>query len=519
MKRVLIILLILVVVIGLSIAGYQFLNPKPYSIADDPDVEVIEIQRDTILATINAAGRIEPAAEVQLDFETNGVVAEVLVERGQYVAAGTVLARLDAGDLELAVQRAQADLTRAQAQLKQIYEPPLAEEVASARVAVESAQANLDRVLAGPRQDEIAAAQSAIESAQANLDQVLEGPGQDDITVAAANLRRAEIGLKEAQWAYDQVAYRGDVEAMPQASRLEQATIDYETALANYNLAVRGPREADIAAARSQLAQSETNLAELLESPREADITAARSQLAQAEASLAKLLEEPDEAEIAVAQTAVDVAQVGLEQAELNLAKASLMAPIDGVVTEVNIKRGERPASQAAIVLIDTSAFHIDVEVDEIDISRIALDQEVTITIDAIPDEDFAGHVADIAPGPSQDISSGIVAYEVTIELDSDDPRLLPGMTADSTIETDRLENVLVVPNRAVSIDRSGGEPVAYVEKVDEGGNPVRTEVELGLRDETVSQVLEGLDEGDQIVIGSLSRQEQLRQVFSEGNQ
>jgi HlyD family secretion protein len=519
MKRVLIILLILAVVIGVSIAGYQFLNPKPYSITDDPEVEVIGIQRDTILATINAAGRIEPEAEVRVDFETNGVVAEVLVERGQYVTAGTVLARLETGDLELAVQRAQADLTRAQAQLEQIYKPPLAEEVASARSAVESAQAGLDRASAGPRQDEIAAARSAVESAQANLEQVLEGPSQDDITVAAANLRRTEIGLKEAQWAYDQVAYRGDVEAMPQASQLEQATIDYETALANYNLAVRGPRQADIAAARSQLAQAETNLAGLLDSPKEADIAAARAQLAQAEASLAKLLEEPDEAEVAVAQTAVDVAQVGLEQAELNLAKASLTAPIDGVVTEVNIKRGERPTAGAAVILFDTAAYHIDVEVDEIDISRIALDQEVIIAIDAIPDEDFSGHVADIAPGPIQDISSGIVAYEVTIGLDSDDPRLLPGMTADATIETDRLENVLVVPNRAVSIDRSSGEPVAFVEKVDDEGNPVRAEVELGLRDETVSQVLDGLDEGDQIVIGGLSRREQLRQVFSEGNQ
>ena len=64
MKRVVIILLILAVVIGVTVAGYQFLNPEPYSIADDPDVEVIEIEQDTILATINATGRIEPKAEV-----------------------------------------------------------------------------------------------------------------------------------------------------------------------------------------------------------------------------------------------------------------------------------------------------------------------------------------------------------------------------------------------------------------------------------------------------------------------
>lgn len=517
MKRVAIIVLILVVIVGVGAAGYQFLAPEPYSIAEDPDIEVIQIGRDTILATINVSGRIEPEAEAQVNFEANDVVAEVLVERGQYVVTGMILGRLETGDLELGLKRAQADLARAEAQFEQLYKPALAEEVASAQVAVQSAQANLDRVLDGPSQADITAAQMAVESAQANLDRVLAGPSQDEITAAAANLRRTQVALKQAQWAYDQVAYRGDVSAMPQAAQLEEATIDHETALANYNLAVQGPTEADIASARSQLAQAESNLAQLLDTPAEADIVAAQSQLAQAESSLARLLEDPGQADIAAAQAAVDIAQIGLEQAELALARASLVAPIDGVVTEVNIKLGERPSGQADVKIIDMSAYHIDVEVDELDIGRVQRDQNVVVTIDAIPDEDFTGHVADISPGPIEGTSSGIVAYEVIIALDSTETRLLPGMTADATVETQRLENVVMVPNRAVSIDRSSGEPVAFVEKVDEGGNPIRVEIELGLRNESMSQVLAGLEEGDKIIIRGRSRQEQLEQVFQGG--
>jgi HlyD family secretion protein len=519
MKRVAMIVLVLAVIIGVTVAGYQFLNPEPYSITDDPDVDVVDIERDTILATINATGRIEPEAEVLIGFEANnGVVDEVLVDRGQPVRAGMVLARLETDDLELAVEQAQVELARAQAQLDQLFRPALAEEVASAQVAVESGRANLDQVLAGPREDEVASAQASIESAQANLDRVIEGPNEDEVTAAAAGVRQAEVALKEAQWAYDEVAFRGDVASLPQAAQLEQATIDYETALANYNLAVQDPTKADIAAARSQLAQAESGLAELLESPTEAEIFAARSQLAQAEASLAQLVEEPDKAEVAAAQAAVDTAHIGLEQTRLNLAEASLVCPIDGVVTEVNIKRGERPPSgQPAMVVTNVSDYHIDVEVDEIDIGRIANGQDVLIAIDAIPDEEFTGHVADISPGPIESASSGIVAYEVTIALDADDARLLPGMTADATIETERLENVVVVPNRAVSVDRSSGEPVAYVEKVGDDGNAIRTEIELGLRSETVSQVLDGLEAGDQIIIIGVSSRERLRQVFQEG--
>ena len=514
MKRVLLIVLILAVVVGVSIAGYQFLNPAPYNIGQDPNVEVILVDRDTILSTINATGRIDPKAEVLVNFETNGVVSEVLVERGQRVRAGTPLARLGTDDLELAVQRAQSELARSEAQLEQLYQPALAEEVVAARAGVDSARVSLERVLAGPRPDEIAAARAAVDSARANLERVQEGPGDDEITAAAASLRRAEVALKQAQWAYDQVAYRGDVGAMPQADQLEQATIDYETALANYNIAVRGPTDADLAAARSQLAQAETSLARLLESPTQADAAVAQSQLAQAQASLARLLEGPGQAEVAAAQSAVDTARVGLEQAQLNLAKATLVSPIDGVVAEVNVKRGESPSGQPAVVVVDDSAYHINLEVDEIDIGRVTTGQRVTIAVDAIPDQDFAGHVSSISPGPIQGTSSGIVAYDVIVALDSSDPRLLSGMTADATIETERLENVLVVPNRAVSIDRSKGEPVAYVEKVDQNGQPVRTEIELGLRNETVSQVLEGLQEGDQVVIQTLSGREQLQRAF-----
>ena len=70
----------------------------------------------------------------------------------------------------------------------------------------------------------LAAAEAALTAAQAELEEVLAGPDENEITVAAAELRQAEIGLKQAQWEYDQVAYRGDVGARPEAAKLEEAT-------------------------------------------------------------------------------------------------------------------------------------------------------------------------------------------------------------------------------------------------------------------------------------------------------
>lgn len=520
MKRIVTIAAIVLLAVGASAIGWALLNPSPYDITLDPDIEVITIRRDTMLSTVNATGRIEPESEIQVDFGLSGVVAELLVERGQNVKKGTLVARLRTDDLELAIKRAEADLKRAQAQLDQLYQLPAEAEVAAARAELARARAQLDDLYAPADQKDMESAQAAAASARANLKRVLAGLDENEITVRAAALRRAEIALKQAQWAYDQVAYADSVGASPQAAQLEQATIDYESARANYRLATQGAEEADIASAQAQVAQAESALDKLVRGPTGAEAATARAQVAQAEAALARLLKAPDAGEVAVAQAAVDAALAAVDQAKINLVSALLVAPVDGTVTEVNVKVGENSTAGRVlgVVLSDLSAYHINVDIDEIDIGRVRRDQAVTIAVDAIPGIRFEGHISDIAARPGAGASGGIVAYQVTIALDTTDARLLTGMTADATIETDRLENVVVVPNRAVSIDRSSGEPKYTVLKVVKGGLRDRVEIELGLRNDTVSQVLAGLDEGDQVVISQQSRQEQLQRVFQGGN-
>ncbi len=93
----------------------------------------------------------------------------------------------------------------------------------------------------------------------------------------------------------------------------------------------------------------------------------------------------------------------------------------------------------------------------------------------------------------------------MTLSLDTtgSDLGLLSGMTAYAAIETRRLEEVVVVPNQAIQIDRSSKPSVTYVEKLDGDGNPIRTEIELGLRNGEVTEVLAGLAEGDEVIIRS----------------
>ena len=161
MKRILVVLIILVTLAGVGVFGYQYLTlAEPKSLSEDPTVEIVPIGRETLVDTVSATGSIEPEAEVEMKFETGGTVKEVLVKEGQYITAGTVLARLDTTDLELQVRSAEIDLTQAKANLDQLFEPELAEKVTAAQAAVESARLNLAELQDGPDPDEVTKAEA-----------------------------------------------------------------------------------------------------------------------------------------------------------------------------------------------------------------------------------------------------------------------------------------------------------------------------------------------------------------------
>ncbi|MGC8879202.1 MAG: efflux RND transporter periplasmic adaptor subunit, partial [Anaerolineae bacterium] len=273
-------------------------------------------------------------------------------------------------------------------------------------------------------------------------------------------------------------------------------------------------------AAEAQVAQAEAALDRLVRGPSEAEQKAAEAQLAQAEAALSRLLREPSPIEIAIAQAAVDAAQIAVEQARVNLASALLVAPIDGIVTESNLKVGENstPGRAQGVVVSDLSAYQLTVEVDEVDIGRIRVGQKVSISVDAFPDTRFEGHITEIASRSTSASAGGVVSYQVTIAIDNPDTTLLLGLSADATIEIERLEDVLLVPNRAVSVDRSRGEPRYFVEKVGADGLSTLVEIQLGLRSETLSHVVQGLVEGDRVVVRKISRREQLQRLFRSGD-
>lgn len=455
-----------------------------------PAYESIRVTRDTIASTVSATGSIEPDEQISLAFGTSGRVTKIYINQGDAIAAGQLLAELETTDLTLALAQARVTLEINEAQLAKLSTPAKAGDIAAAQAAVQTAQSG------------VAAAHAAINNAQTAYSQLLTSTSAAQQTVDLANVRQAEANLKTAQQAYNQVKHIPEIGALPQSAELERATIAYEAAKAQTALTNQGPDQSQIASALNQIAQAESGLRQ------------SQSTLISAQNSLQTLLSGPDENDLLISRAQVRQAQLNVVQAENNIENAQIIAPFDGIVSQLNIRENEVAGSAAALTLINPNRFHMDVLVDEINVRQIQTGQPVRISIDALPNTEVTGIVTQIAS--TADNISGVIAYQVTIVPDFADEALRTGMSAAAIITTAQVDNVLLLPNRYIQLDRETDR--AYVNKLQQTTvdgiatqEPVLQEIELGLRNERVSQIVAGLNDGDEIALIRVSSADRLR--------
>ncbi len=491
MRRFITFLLIAVVVAVGGWFAYQRFVVQPQAQAQESSYETAAVERGNILSTVNAAGSIEPESQVSLLFRSAGTVNNVLVSVGETVQAGQLLAELDTTDLTLALAQAKVSQDISAAQLRKLEAPPDPMDVAAAQAAVEVAQAG------------VAGAEAAIASAQASYRDLTVGPNETQQTINNSQLRQAETALNQAQQAYNKIKDQPDVGMFPQSTELQNATINYEVAKAQAAKTEESATQGQLSQGLNQIAQGQSGLRQ------------AQAQVVNAQNSLSNLLEGAKQEDLEIARAQLQQAQLSQLQAENTLKNARLVAPFDGVVSQVNIKQGEQSANGLpAIVLTNLNGFTMKVLVDEIDVRQVAVGQSVRLSIDALPDAEISGKVTRISPTAAN--VNNVVAYEVTIVPDATEEPLRSGMSATAIITTAEVDDVVLIPNRFITLDRNTG--AAYVYKM-VGDQPALQEVELGLRNDRQSQILAGLDAGDTIALVTQTGAEQLRgALFGGGN-
>ena len=450
MKRSTITIIIIVV---LAIAGYfGFRAMQDARAAADSGYQTEKIQRGTLTALVGGTGTVRPNQTVYLSWETNGRVGTVLVDEGETVTEGQVLSELSTSSLPQALILAEADLITAKRALDNLLNSNVA-----------STQARLTLVQA----------QKDLEKAQDQRTSKDYGRASDlTLEEARTNLKLAEAAVDNTEAAYNAV---------------DHLDIDNPIRLNAYSAYLD---------ARRQLDRSRANLNYLLGLPDALEVEQADANLALAQARLEdaqreweRLKNGPDPEDIRAAE-----ARIAALNATLDL--KHLAAPISGTITQINIKPGDQAApGSMAIRIDDLSRLMVDVQIPEVDINQILLGQSANLTFDASLGRQYIGTVIKVSPVGTS--IAGVVNFTVTIELTDVDQTIRPGMTAAVNLVVSELEDVLLVPNRAVRLRE--GQRVIYILR---NGEAVSVNIQIGATSDLYSQILSGdVRAGDLVIL------------------
>ena len=436
--------IIVAIVVVIAVIGVLVINKRNNSTATT-QYQTVKAEKGTLTATIGATGTVRSNQSAVLTWQNTGTVGIIKVKPGDQIKIGDILGSLRLA--ALAQSTLESNLVNAQENLAEMTSP---EAIANAKLAITTAQ------------KQVIDAQTTQLNTQYWQNKALQQNYYASYVIAKDN-------LDKAQTAYDNAHVGQYINNSNEANayqNLYTAQKTYDTAFYYYSVYSQTPtqRQLDEAQANLDLANATLTNARIY-------LAALTGGTIPAGATGTTLLQ-------------FEQARQAVQTAQANLDANNLTAPFSGTITEVNGMVGDQvtPATNA-FRIDDLSQMKVDVQVSEVDINNVQVGQPVTLTFDAISGKTYNGKVAEVAT--AGDSVQGAVDFTVTVALTDANKNVKPGMTAAVTITVKQVNNVLLVPSRAVRLVNN--QLVVYVL---ENGQPKEVNVTLGASSDTMSEVV-----------------------------
>ncbi|MDD4290286.1 MAG: efflux RND transporter periplasmic adaptor subunit [Patescibacteria group bacterium] len=548
------ILLIVIGIILLIVVSSLFFK-KP-NIAYSTDI----VKKQNLKQTVSETGTIKSADEIELNFQNVGKITKILVKVNDKVKENQILAELDHKNLDINAKNAIASLDIAKANLNKLisgatqYEINVKQtSVNKAEIEYESALNELEEVkLSGIKTSaqaetdalilidtNISKAQTAVDNINTILNdseaQYLLGVkntsilyqtknSYNDAKLLISNAKTHINTAKNTKTRNDiKLAINKTIEALDSTfstltnsyQMLEDSITSYQftqTELDAYKTIVSTQQTSistalsSVKGALNTLNNTELNNDGINISGSQAIVTAQSRvdsyyqafQLAQAQ--LDELKAPARSQDITLYQAQVRQAEANLESIQNQIEYNIIRAPIDGIITRIEYKKGEQVAStKAAIKMLSENKLEIEVDISESDIIKIKLNDPAEITLDALSEEEkLYGRVYDI--DPAETIIQDVIYYKVKIDFDIPEELLeniKPGMTANIIITTKNKSDVLIIPSRSIIEKNGDGKFVRILENKKVKEIPVKTGI---YGDDGMVEILSGLTDGQEII-------------------
>jgi HlyD family secretion protein len=445
--------------LGLMAGGMVVVGTSTYLIVQNSDTKpeldrlTVPVEKQNLTLQIKASGTVEPIQNVNISPKNPGTLIRLLVDQGDRVKAGQVIAIMDNRELQAQGVSAEAKFKEAIANLNK----------EQTRIAGEIAQAEA----------RYAQAQARLETAKQRIPKQID-QAREQLRVAEARLQLAANRIKRNEYLVKEGAITQD--------KFDEEANEYSSARANLS----------------------QNLQRLEELKNTGNPEVGEQQAAVAEAKMAlEQRKRSQKAEIEQLKATVLSAQAELERIKIQFKDTAIRAPFDGVVTQKYATEGAfvAPTTSASSDLGATSTsivaiargLEVIAKVPEVDVGQLKAGQLVNIVADAYPDRTFQGRVRRIAPEAV--VKQDVTSFEVRVALITGQEQLLSKMNVDVTFLGQQLKDTLTVPT--VAIVTKKGETGVMIPGED--NKPKFKPVTIGQSQDDRTQVLQGLNPGDKV--------------------
>jgi HlyD family secretion protein len=509
-RNIVIAAIILLVIVGVTVAVKAGGSKK---------AEAHTVQRDVVRQEVAVSGSVKSDQTVNLGFAQSGRIGQVNVRVGNRVSQGQVLVTLENQDVYADQLHAQARLQAAQATLREVQRGTRPEELAVSEKKKEAAESDVNEAHDTLAEVMLQAHADAVNAVTNNADLLFNRPTQPRPTLkftTQSSVQRERI-QKEREALNKVFSDWNRVNSTLSSNNTEQILPTIEANLVRVRTFINdlanavNTARADEATPQSTLNEYKNTVVAARDAilgaiadvqAAEGAVDAVQADLAVAERELALAKAGSTREDIEAEQAAVTQAQAELTAAQAEYAKTIIRAPFSGVVTTLDVERGEIVgANQTIVTVIADDVFIIETNIPEVDIAKIAVGNRATVTLDAYGETTtFPASVVLIEPAAVQ--IEGVPTYKTTLQFSQRDERIRAGMTANVTIHAAERTDVIAVPLRALAKNDQNQDTVMVQigEKIEETEERVVT---IGIRGSNgMAEVLNGLTEGEVVVIG-----------------
>ena len=528
---------ITLLIIGGGYFGYQSL------VSSDSAVQYVTAiaEKGTLVLSISGSGQVSVSDQVDIKPKVSGDVTWIGVSVGQEVGQGQTILSLDDTDAKKAVADAELDLEEAMLQFdKDLAQAPI--DYARTLESLQKAKDNLEKEyedtfntvsnafldlpsiitgtqkilfgeeLRGRSQWNISAYKNLFDREDRALVMALADIAEKDYGVAREMYDENFLNFKDITRYSSESVIEGLLQetldtskSIAQAAKTETNLLDTIIDIAerrysnpytqNVYVLVAG-FQSDL---RSYLGTINSNLSSLLAQKRSLQDT--KESIVNIERDISILvINNPtgiNPIDLQIAQNNIKKKEVALADLKAELADYIVRAPFFGIIANIDAKNGDLVSSSTTLATLITKQKIAEVTLNEIDVAQVEIGQLATLTFNAVEEVTLTGKVIEIDTLGT--VTQGVVTYNVKIAFDTQDERIKPGMTIDASIITERKDSIVLVPNAAVKMQ--GGQ--VFVE-VMQNEAPQIVPVEVGLSNELFTEIVNGLQEGAQVVTARL---------------